>query len=387
MWMGLIFASAFYMIGFEYYLSYFIDFELEFFFIAINTRVIAVLTTAILVAINYFGTKGAGRFQNIIVILLLIILGGFILFGSMHVKGDNLEPFAPNGWGAVAGVAGLVFIGFMGFEVVATVAEEIKQPEKNLWRAMIGSVVVVTILYMAIMIVTTGIVPYDILGKQDTPVTFTTEEFMGGSGGILITVAALLATVSSANASILSASRISLAMGKDRILHPWTNKLHRKFGTPSNSILLTGFFILGFLMIGEVETLAEVAGFMFLMTFILVHGCVMVLRRTRPEWYKPSFRSPLFPFTQIAGAVLCMALIVKMNPTSILLGLGMVGIALVWYRVWSSRKSRVVGEVKKVFEEIKVEEAKKVIQDEEEKHRKILVPFTDVLYEPMKMKI
>jgi len=390
MWMGLIFASAFYMIGFEYYLSSIVN-PIDIYGVVMTTRAMAVLVTAALIAINYFGTKGVGKFQNIIVILLLIILAFYIIGGAYHVhfgvEENNLDPIAPKGWGPVIGVAGLVFIGFMGFEVVATVAEEIKNPERNLWLAMIGSVVIVTIFYMAVMLVATGIVPYEELGTKDTPISFTAEKFMGGPGRVLIIFAALLATVSSANASILSASRISLAMGKDNILHPWTNKLHEKFETPSHSILLTGAFILAFLIIGKVEVLAEVAGFMFLMTFVLIHGCVWVLRRTEPEWYKPSFRAPLFPYLQGLGAVLCLVLMLSIDPLSILTGLGLVGISLLWYRAWSSRKSKVVGEVKKVFEEIKLEEAKKVIHDEGEKRKKILVPFTNVLYETIKVKI
>lgn len=402
MWVGLIFASSFYMIGFEYYLSNLIGDDVSFSFLTFNTRAVAILVTIALIAINYLGTKGAGRFQNVIVLLLLLILTIFIVWGSFHVDPDNnLKPFAPEGWGPVIGVAGLVFIGFLGFEVVATVAEEIKKPEKNLWRAMIGSVVVVTIMYMAVMIVATGVVGYKEEGDagyeegseisklldHDAPISYTAEQFMGGVGGVLITIAAILATVSSANASILSASRISLAMGKDRILHPWTNKIHLKFATPSNAILLTGILILTFLVLGEVETLAEVAGFMFLLTFILVHACVWVLRRTDPEWYHPSFRSPLFPYLQGAGAILCVALMVMMSPSSIISGLIMVGIALVWYRYWSRKKSKVVGEVKKVFEDRKLEEAKKVISGEGEQQSKIIVPFSNVLYEPWKIKL
>ena len=403
MWMGLIFASAFYMIGFEYYLSYFFEMHIDLSIFTVTNRTLAVLITFGMVAMNYFGTKGAGNFQNIIVINLLIILVLFSVAGAMDINtsgnGDRLEPFAPDGWGPVAGVAALVFIGFMGFEVVATMAEEIKEPEKNLWRAMIGSVVVVTILYMAIMIISIGLAEPDltdpenplssseVLSNQETPISYAAEKLLGGPGGVLLTIAALLATISSANASILSASRISLAMGEDRILHPWTNKLHEKYSTPSNSIILTGGLILIFLVVGEVETLAEVAGFMFLLTFILVQWCVVILRKTDPEWYTPSFRSPFYPYLQITGAFLCMVLILTMSPTSIGAGLVMIAISVVWYQFWSRKKSKVVGEVKKVFVERKIEEAKKVIQEECKQLTKILVPFSTTLYEPWKMKL
>ena len=400
MWMGLIFASAFYMIGFEYYLSYFFELEIEVGLMTFTNRFIALLITILLIVMNFFGTKGAGNFQNVIVIILLAILIIFAIGGAMDIQmngnGDRVTDFAPEGWGPVAGVAALVFIGFMGFEVVATVAEEIKDPERNIWRAMIGSVVIVTILYIVIILITIGLSPPDaeddlssseVLSREDTPISFAAEQFMGGPGAFLITMAALLATISSANASILSASRIGLAMGEDRILHPWTNKLHEKYATPSNSIILTGLFILVFLMVGDVEPLAEIAGFMFLLTFILVQWCVIILRKTKPEWYTPSFTSPFFPYLQYVGAILCIILMGYMSRTSVLAGLGMVAISIVWYRFWSKKKSKVVGEVKKVFVEKKIEEAKAVIHDSEEKKRKILVPFSNALYEPWKMRL
>jgi len=405
MWVGLIFASAFYMIGFEYYLS---SFNITFGYgsLVLNERGVAFLITVGLIGMNYFGTKGAGSFQNIIVIILLVILALFAIGGATHIQlnghGDRVSDFAPEGIGPIVGVASLVFIGFMGFEVVATMAEEIKEPEKNIWKAMIGSVVVVTILYMVIIIVAIGLSPpeygepgpdddlspSEVLSEKTTPITFAAEQFMGGPGGVLITLAALLATVSSANASILSASRIGLAMGEDKILHPWTHKLHEKYATPSNSILLTGVLILAFLIIGQVEALAEIAGFMFLLTFILVHWCVIILRKTQPEWYTPSFRSPFFPYLQIIGAVFCIILMGYMSLTSIGAGVGMVLISVLWYHFWSRKKSKVVGEVKKVFVEKKIEEAKKVISDEEgDQQRKILVPFSTTLFEPWKMTL
>jgi len=379
MWMGLIFASAFYMIGFEYYLSNFVP---------LGTREIAIGMTIILIAINLYGTKGAGDFQKVSVMFLLGILTIFIVVNATGVKSNNLEPFAPEGWGEVAGLTGMLFIGFMGFEVIATMAEEIKDPQKNLWKAMMASVVLVTILYMVIMIVAIGGVGQKELALQDTPISYAAKNGpLGDTGWALITLAALLATMSSANASILSASRISFAMGKDRILHPWLNEIHRKFMTPLNSIAITGILILTFQILGKVALLAEVAGFMFLFTFLLIHICVWVLRHTDPEWYKPSFSSPFFPFVQLIGAFSCIILIVQMDVLSQAVGSLMIAVAVLWYVVWSRQKSKVEGEVKKVFEEIKLEEAKKVINAEGERTEKILVPFTNLLYERIKIRI
>ena len=398
MWFGLIFASAFYMIGFEYYLRGLLGAP------ELHTRVIALVITAVLVVINYFGTKGVGKFQDYIVYLLLIILAIFILWGVYHMfygmeAGNYIENDGffseKNGWTEIFPVAGLVFIGFMGFEVVATVAEEVKNPERNLWLAMIGSVVVVTIFYVAVILVVTGVIPYTSLGNEETPVSTAADKFMWGSlgalGAGLITFAAILATVSSANASILSSSRIGLAMGEDRILHPWASKIHEKTETPSNSIVLTGgliivFLAMGFFIEGGVALLSEAASFMFLLTFMLLHGCVAILRRTDPDWYNPSFRSPLFPIPQFIGVAACIGLMALMGTSSKIMGGGMVVVAILWYKLWSSRKTKVVGEVTKYFD-VKPEEAKKALAEGVEGKKNILVPFTNELFAKVKVRI
>ena len=400
MWVGLIFASAFYMIGFEYYLSNLVRLGISLGPLTIGNRFVALLVTGLLILMNLRGTRGAGNFQNIIVFLLLGILLLFALGGGITLRmgghEDRLQPFAPHGWGPVVGVASLVFIGFMGFEVVATVAGEIRDPGRTLWRAMLGSVAVVTILYMVIVAVAIGLSPPSdglsssgVLSRESTPISFAAEQFLGGPGVFLITMAAILATLSSANASILSASRISLAMGEDRILHPWTCRLHPVYGTPANAIVLTGGFILIFLGTGRVEFLAEIAGFMFLLTFILVQFCVIILRRTKPEWYRPTFTSPLFPHLQYAGALLCLILMAFMSRATVMAGLGMVGISAGWYVLWSRRQSRVVGEVKKVYLDRRIEEARAVIRDRDGggEPGRILVPVSHAGHEPLKMRL
>lgn len=387
MWMGLIFASAFYMIGFEYYVSNILNIDIVIFAIPVTTRTLAVMVTLFLIGINFRGTKGAGSFQNVIVLLLLTIIVFYIIVGSLHIESNNLEPFAPKGWAPVAGVAGLVFIGFMGFEVVATVAEEVREPQRNLWKGMIGSVVIVTIIYMIIIIVTVGIVDYRVLSGERTPVAFAAEAFMGTNGSQLITIAAIFATVSSAHASILSASRISFAMGKDGIVFPWTTKIHRVYGTPGNAILITGLLIIVFLIVGKVELLAETAGFMFLMTFALLHGCVWVLRRSDPDWYTPSFRAPLFPLFQIVGASLCIVLMMFLSLESMLAGFLLIGLSILWYRGYALGRAPGKGEVNQVVEEMYVKEATRTIQAREPGKMRVLVPVSDEWFEGLKIRL
>jgi nucleotide-binding universal stress UspA family protein len=151
-------------------------------------------------------------------------------------------------------------------------------------------------------------------------------------------VGAVLATVSSANASILSAARVNFAMGRDRILINWLNEVHDRFRTPYRSITATGIITLVLIAVGVgVGTLAEVASFMYLITYALVHIAVVVLRRADPANYDPSFRIPsvLYPVVPILGFVACLVILVQMDVIVQAIGVVIIAIGIVWYLVYA----------------------------------------------------
>ncbi len=334
MWFGLIFASAFYMIGFGRYLTL---------FFAVPEKLSAAIVFLVLAAINYLGAKVTGRAQNIIVISLIIILSIFVVWGALNIDAQLLKPFTPFGWSPIMGIAGLLFITYCGFEVIATVGEEIKNPERNIPLTMIGSIVFAGILYVLVMVVCTGIIPYGELGKHTTAVAAVAEIFSGPAGASVMAIGALLATVSSANASILSASRVNFAMGRDKLVSKWLNAIHPKLLTPHRSIFITSAIILILIWIGEVEFLASVAGLLFLMGHALVHISCLVMRKANLDWYKPKFKSPGYPWVQIIGALSCVAIITQMEfSAQIVGGVFVLGGAL-WYFVWARTRTPVEG--------------------------------------------
>ncbi len=325
MWAGLMFATAFYMLGFGQYL-------LNQDSTALLVVVAALIMSTLLVLLNYRGVKETGSFQNYIVISLVGLILVFIVVGLLSINPDNLTPFTGGeGWAAVGVTAGTVFVTFIGFEVIATSAEEIKEPGRNLPLSMVAAVVTPTLLYVLVMLVSTGVLPIDVLANSDVPVADVAREAAGifGSIGIagfsisigtigfgIMIVGAILATISSANASILSAARVNFAMGRDRILADWLNKIHRRYRTPYRAIVATGIVIL--VLIASplpIATLADVAAFMFLLTYALVHIAVVVLRRAEPEAYNPDFRIPsiLYPAVPVAGFLACLGVMVQMG--------------------------------------------------------------------------
>ncbi|WP_445665418.1 amino acid permease [Fodinibius sp. AD559] len=332
MWGGLMFATAFYMLGFGQYLT--------FFYGNMPVAASALVMAAMLVGINYRGVKEVGAFQNIIVILLIGCILVFLSFGVFNIDWDVFQPFNPSGWGAVAATAATVYVSFVGFEVIATSAEEIKNPGRNLPLSMIASVLTPTIFYVFVMLVSTGVLPVAELAESYIPVADVAREYLGPIGALMMVLGAVLATVSSANASILSAARVNFAMGRDKILTSWLNKIHSQYRTPFRAILITGAVILGLIAFGVgLETLADVASFSFLVTYMLVHVAVIVMRRAQPEDYDPDFKIPTwaYPTIPIVGAISCLVIVTQMRPMVLFVGTCIILVGIIWYLAYAIR--------------------------------------------------
>jgi len=326
MWAGLMFATAFYMLGFGQYLT--------FFWGNIPVAWSALGMAFLLIGVNYRGVKEAGALQNLIVILLIGFILVFLAFGVFNIDWSVFRPFNPNGWGAVASTAATVYVSFIGFEVIATSAEEIKDPGRNLPLSMIASVLTPMIFYVLVMLVSTGVLPVAELAGSNIPVADVASEYLGTIGALMMVVGALLATVSSANASILSAARVNFAMGRDKILTSWLNKIHDKFRTPFRAILITGVVILLLIGIGVgIETLADVASFLYLITYALVHIAVIVMRRAEPEDYNPDFKlsSWAYPTIPLLGSLSCLVIVAQMRPLVMIIGGGIIIVGILWY--------------------------------------------------------
>jgi amino acid transporter/nucleotide-binding universal stress UspA family protein len=353
-WLGLAFASAFYCIGFGQYLAVFVGLPTIPGFNQIQVG--ALVAGIVFVGVNYVGAKETGSIQTVIVSLLLFILTifgvvGFLSFDYATLTGSG--GLAPMGVDAVLPGTALVFVSFLGYAKIATVAEELKNPGRNLPIAIVGSVLVVTVVYFILVSVMLGLVPWPEL-SQDAPVEQAARIAFPGSIGpvtgiaavaaAVMTLGALLATASSANASILASARINFAMGRDRIVTNWLNEIHPDYATPYRSILLTGLFIVVFIgALGrDIEVLAKAASVLHLVVYALMNVALVVFRETDPE-YDPAFTVPLYPLTPIAGALLSLGLVAFMDLTEILISGGFVAFAIVWYVGYARRNEPETG--------------------------------------------
>ena len=230
-WLSLTFAIAFYLFGVGEYLAIFLP---------IPPILGAVVAGILLTVLNFVGAKESGSTQVVVVLTLIVILGIYTVGGFFNMDAGNLNPFFPNGVSPVFAATALVFISFLGFVKIAAVSEEIKDPSKNLPRALIGSVALVTVLYVLIVLVTAGMFTQGEIEQLHTPLTVAAGRMFGPIGAGIMVFAGLLATTSSANASIMAASRINLAMARDHMIPQWLNEIHPKRLTPYRAIIFTG---------------------------------------------------------------------------------------------------------------------------------------------------
>ncbi|RDZ47871.1 amino acid transporter [Haloferax sp. Atlit-19N] len=342
-WMGLAFASAFYMTGFGQYVVTFLPIpSLVLGGITVSgVKLVALAGGLLFVFINYVGAKETGKLQNAIVLILLAILAVFTVFGLLNADLAKLRPFVPpdKGVSPLLPVTGLIFVSYLGFVQITSVAEEIKNPGKNLPRAVLGSVVIVTLVYALVLLTVLAAVDNSLVAGNETAVVDVARLLIGPVGAGAMLFGGLLATASSANASILASSRINFAMGRDRIVSEELNEIHPRFGTPYRSIAITGGFILLFILLADVNTLANAGSVLHLIIYGLLNVALIVMRVSDPEDYQPDYRVPLYPITPILGAITSFALMAFFADNIVLLAAGFVVFAMLWYAAYARTRA------------------------------------------------
>ncbi len=328
LWFCYIIACALYALGFG---SYFWEFvhhnfpgfaDLVFNLAGHKVPVLATTTViaAIFILINMRGTALTGSVENIITMAKIIILGVFIAYGVKRIfsipsqAAASFTPFMPKGAGGVIIAMGLTFIAFEGYDLIATVAEEIKAPEKNIPRATLISLGVTVFIYLLVLWVCIGAIQpaagksWQFLGHfQETAISRAAQNFMPLFGAILITFGALLSTLSALNATILASSRVAFSMSRDKMLPTFLSTIHPKRRTPHKAIAVTGGIVLVMALLFPIQVIGSAASVMFLLTFSLVNLSLITLRRKFPE-LKGGFRTPFYPATPIVAVVLNMFL-------------------------------------------------------------------------------
>ena len=353
-WFALVLKSAFALIGIGAYLGL---------VMAVAITPVAVALTVAFTIMNIVGVKATTRLQQYLVWILLVVLAFFLVQGLAEVVGLGREgdlshqfsPLFPFGFEGFASTIGLVFVSYAGLTKVASVAEEVDDPDRNVPLGMFLSLATATAVYVLGVLVMVAVLDPVELRADLTPVATAAEEFFdwlpGSIGLALVLAAAFAAFASTGNAGILSASRYPLAMARDGLIADRLAKVGR-FGTPTRSVLLTGLAMVAVLLVLDVESVAKLASAFQLLIFALINLAVVVMRESRLPSYVPGYRSPLYPWMQLAGIAVPLWLVWQLGTLSILFSVAIVLIGLVCYRFYSREGVVREGAVYHVFERL-----------------------------------
>jgi len=291
-------------------------------------------------ALNILGVKEAAKLEIILVAGLFAIMLFLVVGGLGSLSESNFTPLLPNGINKVLVTAGFVFISFGGLLNIASISGEVKDPSRNIPRGMIFSVLAVTAMYSAVLIVVVGLLPGDKLVGSLTPVADAGRILFGKAGYAVVSIGALLAFVTTANAGIMSASRYPLALSDDRLLPPAISILTKKKRSPVVAISLTGLFIFICLTL-DLATLVKLGSVVILTLYILTNAAVIILREGRVQNYRPSFKMPFYPWINIAGILLFVFLIMDMGFVAVEMSIALLITAVLTYFLYGRKRHNI----------------------------------------------
>ena len=261
------------------------------------------LIVGLLTILLVLGIQESARVNTAMVLLKLVMVVGFIGVGVFYVRPEHWTPFAPNGLHGILSGASLIFFAYIGFDAVSTTAEEAKNPQRDIPRAMIATLGICTVLYAAVTLVLTGMVSWRDLGVGDPLAKALQSAGLQALAGIL-SFGAVIAMTAVLLVFQLGQPRIFMVMARDGLLPQWAAKVHPRFRTPYVTTILTGVFVGIPAMFVDINEAIEFTNIGTLFAFVLVSVGVIVLRRTDPDRYRP-FRCPGVPWLPLLSVVSC----------------------------------------------------------------------------------
>ncbi|WP_122645773.1 amino acid permease [Enterococcus mediterraneensis] len=283
-------------------------------------------------------TKKALRLNNLMVYVKFGIIALFVVFGLFFVKPDNWQPFMPFGFSGVFDGAALVFFAFLGFDAVAMAAEEVKNPQKDVPKGIIGAIGIATLLYIVVTLILTGIVPYTELGVKD-PVAFAMRFVGHGFVGSVISVGAILTLLTVTISMMYSLARLLYAISKDGLLPKFMQKIDPKHRTPKNATMVAGVIALVFAAAFPLQMLAELTNIVALAYLIMVSLGILKLRKMIGKPKPGEFKMPWVPVLPCISILSCLFLMSRLKPmTWIIFAITLV-IGLLIYFLYGYRNS------------------------------------------------
>ena len=334
LWLSLLLKSAFSLVGLSFYLYVLIEVDESY------TKYIALLALLFILLLNVFGVKKVEKTQLVIVTISVLSLITIVFFGFNSFDSKLMEPvFSEGGSGFIAGVA-FLYISYAGVTKIAAVAGEIKNPEKNLPRTMIISLLLITTVYVLVALVLVGNVDQSVLSTDIKPIHTLFQTIGGDYFGYFAAVVGVITLMSMANSGILASSRFPFAMAKDKMMPGFLGLVNSKFMTPVAAILTTSLLIGLAIVYLDVIKIAKLASAFKVLMFIFNELSVIVLRETNAQWYKPSFRSPLYPYVQLFGIVSGIVLLAFLGIMPIVSVFGVFALGFIIFLIYGRNSDR-----------------------------------------------
>jgi APA family basic amino acid/polyamine antiporter len=361
-WFSLTFKSAFALVGLGAYLLLIAPISQG------AIKFVALGLAVIVVVLNISGTELSGRVQAIVVSLVLVGLGVYTLNAGFAAEASRFTPVATEGSFGVVTAAAFVFVSFAGVTKIASIAEEVENPGKNLPRAMLGSMAIMTLVYIAVVAAVVGLNDPDTLthsgpddGASLTPMADGADVLLGGVGVAFISIIAIVALTSMANAGVLSTSRFPLAMSRDSLLPPQLEVVDDRFKTPRNSILLTGAVLLALIAFVPVIELAKLASAFKILVFSISNVALIAFREADVESYDPDFVTPGYPYIQLFGLFAGAGLLTQMGGIPILGAAGIIAGGVVIYFAYGRSRTERTGAVGTIINRWRGKETEEVL--------------------------
>ncbi|MBN1421451.1 MAG: amino acid permease [Planctomycetes bacterium] len=329
-WFSLSLKSAFALVGMTAFVQLMVP---------ANAHVTAILLALVFVGLNLVGVREAARFQVGLALALFALILIYVVKGLPAVTIRHFEPFAPYGAKAVFSAVGFVFVSYGGVLKVASVAEETRNPGRTIPLGMILSLLGVSIFYTAMVFITSGVLPAEELDRSMTPISDGAAVFLGRAGRIALSIAAILAFMTTANAGIMAASRYLLALSRDSRLPAAMGRVGVKSQVPHVAVGITGMLVVIAVFV-KLDILVEAASLVFMLNFILSNLSVIVLRESNLQGYRPEFRAPLYPWLQIVGIVGLAFVILEMGEIAFAICTGLIAAGFCAYWFYGRRQGQ-----------------------------------------------
>ena len=345
-WLSLVMKDAFALVAMSAYLAL-IGIDLP-------SKLTAVILIVLFSLLNIVGSKTSASLQIAMVGFLMVVVVWFLITGMPEVGNatGSFEPFFSKGSEGLIAAIGLVFVSYGGLTKVASMAEEVEDPSRNIPLGVILSLFVSTVVYTLGMLVVVAVIPQTELLGDLSPLHSAAEAYMPAVGAGFVIAAALAAFASAANAGILSAARYPMAMSRDGLMSPSFLKMSR-FGTPIWGIILTGIGMIVIVVAFGAGAIAKLASAFVLVKLALVNVAVIVLRSSRINSYAPGFRSPLFPYLHIFGIGVSIYLVFKLGLLPILLVCVSIALTMIWFHYFGRKRvTQTAGAIHHIFERL-----------------------------------